>query len=127
MAQSLNTTADFVCDGTAFTGFAHYGEIMVGDRAFEFYYEGNPNRNIQIPWEDITMVSAVILFKGKWIPRIGITTKTAGAIMFAAKEPKKLLKAISRHVDRSIMYRSWTFFETIRKRLAQKFGKKKAA
>ncbi|APQ74072.1 hypothetical protein NPD9_671 [Clostridium botulinum] len=37
MVQSLNTKVDLVIDATAFTGLADYGEIMIGDKGFEFF------------------------------------------------------------------------------------------
>ena len=38
MVQSLNTKVDLVIDATAFTGLTDYGQIMIGDRGFEFYH-----------------------------------------------------------------------------------------
>ncbi len=42
MVQSLNTKVDLVIDATAFTGLTDYGQIMIGDRGFEFYHAKDP-------------------------------------------------------------------------------------
>ena len=43
IAQSQNTKAEFVDKATSFIGMATYGQIMIGDKAFEFYNSKNPN------------------------------------------------------------------------------------
>ena len=37
MAQSINTKVDMVVKGTSFHGMNNYGNIMVGDKGFEYY------------------------------------------------------------------------------------------
>ena len=37
MVESLNTVHNQVIDAVFISGFSKYGQIMVGDRAFEFY------------------------------------------------------------------------------------------
>ena len=56
MVQSLNTKVDLVIDATAFTGLTDYGQIMIGDRGFEFYHAKDPRKFIQIPWEEVDYV-----------------------------------------------------------------------
>ena len=51
MVQSLNTKVDLTVKATSYLGLANYGEVMVGDKAFEFYNEKNIRDYIQIPWE----------------------------------------------------------------------------
>lgn len=123
MVQSANHRSDFVVPGTSFSGFADYGKIMVGDQAFEFYSDRNVRKNIQIPWTEVEAVLAAVYFKGKYIPRIGIKTKKNGTFMFSARDPKKLLHHINTYVPADRMYRSWTFFEVVRKNLQRRFGK----
>ena len=53
IAQSQNTKAEFVDKATSFIGMATYGQIMIGDKAFEFYNSKNPKDYIQIPWNDL--------------------------------------------------------------------------
>ncbi|MCY7858712.1 DUF956 family protein [Bacillus sonorensis] len=124
MVQSINTKVDLVMDATAFTGFTDYGKIMIGDKGFEFYNSRDPRKFIQIPWEEVDYVIASVMFKGKWIPRYTIETKTNGSFSFSSKEPKKVLRAIREYVNPDHMVRSLSFFDVI-KRAFKSIGKKK--
>ena len=66
MVQSLNTKVDLVIDATAFTGLTDYGQIMIGDRGFEFYHAKDPRKFIQIPWEEVDYVLASVMNQEKW-------------------------------------------------------------
>ena len=46
-------------------GLTTYGNIMIGDKAFEFYNEKNVQDFIQIPWTEVDRVEASVLFKKK--------------------------------------------------------------
>lgn len=117
MAQSLNTKVDLVMEGTSFTGFNSYGKIMVGDKAFEYYNEKNVNDYIQIPWTEVDYVAASVMFGGKYIPRFAFLTKNSGNFSFACKEPKKILKAISKYVPRERMRRSLTLPDVVKRNI----------
>ncbi|WP_445449217.1 DUF956 family protein [Enterococcus faecalis] len=124
MVQSLNTKVDLVIDATAFTGLTDYGQIMIGDRGFEFYHVKDPRKFIQIPWEEVDYVLASVMFKGKWIPRYAIQTKKNGTYTFASKEPKRVLRAIREYVDPDHMVQSLSFFDVIKRGILS-IGKKK--
>ena len=64
MAQSLNTKLDLTTRGTMFMGLSKYGDVMIGDKAFEFYNERNPEDYIQIPWQEIDHISAASCSEG---------------------------------------------------------------
>ena len=88
----MNTKADLVVSGISYMGLNNYGKIMIGDHAFEFYNDRDPNDYIQIPWDEITYIVADVVFGGKWIPRFAIETKQNGTYRFgASKETKRLL------------------------------------
>ncbi|WP_251862076.1 DUF956 family protein [Clostridium sp. Marseille-Q2269] len=123
MVQSLNTKVDLVIDATAFTGFASYGKIMIGDKGFEFYNSRDSGKYIQIPWEEVDYVIASVLLKGKWIPRYAIRTKKNGTYTFASKEAKKVLRVIRNYVDKNRMVCSLSFFDVV-KRAVKSIGKK---
>lgn len=125
MAQSMNTKVDLVVKGTSFHGLTTYGKIMVGDRAFEFYNERNVNDYIQIPWEEVDHVSASVMFKGKYIPRFAIHVKDDRAFSFAAKEPKKLLRAMNQYIPGDRMLKSLTIPQVVTRRVKGLFAKKK--
>ncbi|EPI36862.1 DUF956 family protein [Enterococcus faecalis] len=124
MVQSLNTKVDLVIDATAFTGLTDYGQIMIGDRGFEFYHAKDPRKFIQIPWEEVDYVLASVMFKGKWIPRYAIQTKKNGTYTFASKEPKRVLRAIREYVDPDHMVQSLSIFDVIKRGILS-IGKKK--
>ncbi|MGX7352111.1 hypothetical protein RU97_GL002185 [Enterococcus canis] len=123
MVQSLNTKVDLTIKGTSYMGMSDYGQIMVGDNAFEFYNDRDANKFIQIPWEEVDYVVASVMFKGKWIPRYAIQTKRNGTYSFASKEPKKVLRAIREYVDPDRMVQSLSFFDVV-KRGVQSLWKK---
>ncbi|PFJ09062.1 hypothetical protein COD67_19550 [Bacillus cereus] len=124
MVQSINTKVDLVIDATSFMGLADYGEIMIGDRGFEFYNSRDSRKFIQIPWEEVDYVIASVMFKGKWIPRYAIKTKRNGTFTFSSKDPKKVLRTIREYVEPNHIVRSLSFFDVI-KRSFKSMGKKK--
>ena len=69
MVQSLNTKMDITSKGTWFREGPIYGNIMVGDQAFEFYNDTKLRDYIQIPWTEVTYVIVDIYFGGRYIPR----------------------------------------------------------
>ena len=70
------------------------GDILVGDRAFEFYNEKNPEDYLQIPWEEIIRVRAQLFFRDKYIRGFFIDTKSAGTFNFVVKNAGKTLKTM---------------------------------
>lgn len=124
MVASLNTKVDLVVEGTSFIGINEYGEIMVGDNAFEFYNKRDSRKFIQIPWEEVDYVVASVMFKGRWIPRYGIQTKKNGMFTFSSKEPKKVLRAINVYIPREKMLHSLSFFQVLRRGICSRFNKK---
>ena len=66
----------------------------MGDKAFEFYNNRNPEDYIQIPWGEIVRVRAQIFFKDKYIRGFFIDTKSAGSYNFVVKNAGKTLKAM---------------------------------
>ncbi|MGN0372259.1 MAG: DUF956 family protein [Enterocloster sp.] len=123
MVQSLNTKVDLVVEGTSFQGINSYGQIMVGDKAFEFYNRRKVSDFIQIPWEEVDYVIASVLFKGRYIPRFAVQTKRNGIFTFSSREPKKLLRAINQYIPRERMVHSLSFFQVL-KRAVQSWIKK---
>ena len=123
MVQSINTKADLVMDGTSYQGLNSYGKIMIGDKGFEYYNNRNKGDYIQIPWTEVDYVIASVMFKGKKIPRFAIQTKRNGTYSLAAKEPKKLLRAVNQYVADDRMVRSLSLFDVIKRAFNSKFKK----
>jgi hypothetical protein len=123
MAQSINTRADLVTKATSFMGMSEYGKIMVGDRGFEFFDDRNVENFVQIPWEDIDIVIASLMFGGRWIPRFAIKTKKNGTYSFAAKKPHVLLREIRKHVAPEKMVRSLGVVDVVKRGVSSIFKK----
>ncbi|HJG49456.1 DUF956 family protein [Limosilactobacillus ingluviei] len=117
MVESLNKKAELIAKGTYFTTFSAYGQIMIGDEGFEFYEDRNVQNFVQIPWDEIDLVVASLLFGGKWIPRFKIQTKRNGSFIFAAREPKRVLKAMTNHIDPNHVVRALTFTQNLTRNL----------
>ena len=124
MVQSLNTKVDLTVKATSYLGLANYGEVMVGDKAFEFYNEKNIRDYIQIPWEEVNCVMASVMFKGKWIPRFAVVTKNNGNFIFSTRDNKKTLRAVRNYVDPNNIVRSLSFFQVISRGLKSLFKRK---
>lgn len=90
---------------------------MIGDRGFEFFNDRDVNKYIQIPWDEVNLVIASVMFKGKWIPRFAIETKKSGTYTFSSKKTKVVLRAISQYIDSDHMVQSLSFFQVIRRGL----------
>ena len=123
MVQSLNTAADLVMAGTSFHRINTYGQIMIGDKGFEFYNAQCAEDYIQIPWGEIDYVIASVLFCGKYIPRFAIQTKKSGTFSFAARQPKALLRAMRPYVETGHMVRSLGLMDVLKRSLIA--GRKK--
>lgn len=124
MVQSLNTKVDLTMNATSYLGVAEYGKIMIGDKGFEFYNERDARKFIQIPWEEVDVVIASVMFKGKWIPRFAIRTKKNGTYSFSAKRPKEVLRAIRVYVDPSHMVRSLSLVDVVKRGVVGIFKRK---
>lgn len=78
MAQSLNSKVDLTIKATSFAGLSTNGNVMVGNKAFEFYNERNVEDCIQIPWDTIDRVEASVLFNKllfcKWVVIVRLFT-----------------------------------------------------
>lgn len=99
--QSINRKVDLVVHATSFIDVTAYGNIMIGDRGFEFYHARDVRKFVQLPWNEIVRVQVTVFFKGKWIPRFTIETKESGSFIFSAKQPKKVLGLIGKHIGKA--------------------------
>lgn len=125
MVQSLNTKVDLTIKATSYLGFASYGKVMVGDKAFEFYNDRNVSDYIQIPWQEISYVMASVMFKGKWIPRFAVVTKENGKFTFSTRDNKTLLRAINKYIASENLVRSLSFFDIVKRGVKSLFKKRK--
>ena len=94
MVVSLNTKAIYRTKANLFNGGFGYtnGDNLIGDRAFEFYSRQNPESYLQIPWEEIKLVRAHVMFKGRFIRAYYIDTKQSGTFQFISSDAGRTLK-----------------------------------
>lgn len=114
MVQSQNKKVDLSIKARCLNGFTSDGDIMIGDKAFEYYNEKNLEDYIQIPYTEISFVSASVLF-GKKINRFAIHTRESGNFIFTSKDNKKVLRSLNNYIDSNKLRRSLSFFEVIKR------------
>ena len=112
MAQSQNTKVDLTIKATSFSGMGTYGEIMIGDVAFEFYNERNVEDYIQIPWEEVDHVAAEVV--GKNITRFAVFIKQGGHLSFSTRDNKKTLRAMRDYLGEDKLVRSPSFTDVLK-------------
>lgn len=112
MAQSMNSTVDLTIKATSFHGIGTYGNVLVGNAAFEFYNERNPEDYIQIPWEEIDHIAAEVI--GKKITRFAIFIRQGGHFSFSTRDNIQTLRAVKQYVPEDRMVRSESFFDIVK-------------
>ena len=112
MAISKNTKVLFNTKGNLLSGMLgnKNGDILVGDKAFEFYNLRNPEDYIQIPWEEIKLVRAQIFFNDKYIRGFFVDTKSAGTFNFVVKNAGKTLKTMRDFIGNEKIVRNKPLF-----------------
>lgn len=113
MAQSQNSSVDLALKATSFQGLTTYGDVMVGNAAFEFYNEKNPEDYIQIPWDQVDYVAAEVL-PGKKIARFAIFTKENGHFSFSTRDNKATLRAMRAYIPEDRLQRSPSFVDVMK-------------
>ena len=113
MAQSLNSKVDFTAKASSFAGLSTYGNVMVGNKAFEFYNERNPEDYIQIPWELVDHVSAEVLRGSKKIVRFAFFTTDGAKLSFSTRDNKACLRACRTYLGDEKLLRSPDFVEVV--------------
>ncbi len=116
MVQSSNRKVDVTAKATSYLGMSSYGNVMVGDKAFEYYNEKNIRDFIQIPWNEIEYVAASVYFN-KWINRFVIVTKSSGKFSFATKKNKEVLRVVRMYLGPEKVLKSKTFMQAIKERI----------
>ena len=114
MVKSLNTEMAHTTKGTWFREGPIYGNIMVGDKAFEFYNDTKLQDYVQIPWDEITYVIADVYFGGKFIPRFEIRTKQNGRFRFASRKSRITLKEIQKRIPRESLRKAPSFIAVLK-------------
>lgn len=114
MVSSQNKRVDLTIKAKHLQGFTSSGDVMVGDEAFEYYNERNPRDYIQIPWSEVELITAEVIFKRK-IPRFAIHTKQNGDFIFTTVDNKKTLRAINKYIPGDKLRKSLSFVDYIKR------------
>ena len=127
MAQSQNSSVYYTEKATSFHGMSTYGSVMLGNNAFEFYNERNPEDFIKITWSEIDHVAASGLFGGKKISRFAIFVKgSESGFSFSTRDNKATLRAMREHVPEDKLLRSLSFFDVIKRGVLSLFRKNRS-
>ena len=113
MAQSQNSSVYLTLPATCLMGLTSQGNVMLGNKAFEFYNERNPEDYIQIPWTEIDYVAAEVLRGTKKIPRFVIFTKDGNKFTFSTRENKKTLRCMGTYIGEDKLLRSPDVLEVV--------------
>ncbi|MBF0780191.1 MULTISPECIES: DUF956 family protein [unclassified Granulicatella] len=118
MAKSQNTQVLFVTKANSFhSGLgAKHGNVMIGDKAFEFYNEKNPEDFIQIPWQEIALVRAQVFFRNKYIRGFYIDTKQNGTFNFVVYKAGKSLKMMREFIGNEKIVKQPSIFKRLWKK-----------
>lgn len=125
MVQSMNSQVLFCTKGECFNTVDQYGKLMLGNKAFEFYDDRNPAKNIQIPWDDIEWVRAVV-YRKKYFSRFFIETKEGQSFSFTSQDTKKVLQTIAQFVDPNHIVHADTLMRKIKRRFTGRRNKAEA-
>ena len=65
MVVSMSKKVIYTTKANCLTGSLgnKHGDVLVGDKSFEFYNQRNPEDYIQIPWGEIERVRAQMFFR----------------------------------------------------------------
>ena len=116
MVESQNSKIDIKTKANYLGGLTSRGDLLVGNKAIEYYNEKNVRDFIQIPYTEIKMVTASVIFNKK-ITRIAIHTKKNGDFIFNSPENKAILRAINKYLPDDKLRRSLTVWESIKRKL----------
>ncbi|MBM0047023.1 DUF956 family protein [Anaerococcus sp. mt242] len=114
MIESQNKTIDLSIKAKHLQGFTSLGDVVIGDKAFEYYNEKNPRDFIQIPRSEIELITAEVIFKTK-IPRFAIHTKQNGDFIFSTVDNKKTLRAINKYIPGEKLRKSLSLLDYIKR------------
>lgn len=114
MVNSQNKNIDLTIKAKHLQGFTSSGQVMIGDQAFEYYNERNPRDYIQIPWDEVDLITAEVIFKKK-IPRFAIHTKQNGDFIFTTVDNKKTLRAINKYIPGDRLRKSLSLKDYIKR------------
>lgn len=115
MVESQNTKIDFKAKANYLGGLTSRGDLLVGNKAVEYYNERNVRDFIQIPYTEIKLVTASVVFKKK-ITRFAIHTKKNGDFVFNSPDNKAILRALSKYLPDDKLRKSLTVWDYVKRK-----------
>ncbi|MDO5047559.1 MAG: DUF956 family protein [Anaerococcus sp.] len=119
MVRSQNKSVDLAIKATNLNGLTSNGQVMVGNKAFEYYNDKNKADFIQIPYGEIDYITAEVLF-GKKIVRFAIHTKSNRNFIFSTRDNKKTLRAVNKYLPDEKLRKSLGVMDYIKKSFKKK-------
>ncbi|CAM3139312.1 DUF956 family protein [Lactococcus hircilactis] len=114
MVESLNTVHDHVVDAVFISGFAKYGQIMVGDRAFEFFKNGNPNDHFAFRWSEIEKIEVEV--HGEKVGRFfALILENHQKLRFSSNQTGPLMRVIRDRIGNEKIIKAPTFGRSLTK------------
>lgn len=112
MVVSMSKKVIYTTKANCLTGSLgnKHGDVLIGDKSFEFYNQRNPEDYIQIPWGEIERVRAQMFFRDKYIRGFFIDTKSAGSFNFVVKNAGKCLKEMREFLGNEKIVRNKPLF-----------------
>ncbi|MGT2935195.1 DUF956 family protein [Streptococcus castoreus] len=119
MAQSLNTSVEYQTKALSYLGMGgKVGQILLGDKALEFYNDKNVNDYIQIPWTSINKIGANVS-RNKVSRHFEVFTDQ-GKFLFASKDSGRILKITRNHIGNDKVVKLPTLIQLIIKKITGK-------
>ncbi|WP_296115205.1 DUF956 family protein [uncultured Anaerococcus sp.] len=115
MIESQNTKIDFKTKANFLGGLTSRGDLLVGNKAIEYYNEKNVRDFIQIPYTEIKLITASVIFNKK-ITRFAIHTKKNGDFIFNSPENKAVLRAVNKYIPGDKLRKSLTVWDYIKRK-----------
>ena len=115
MVESQNTKIDYQTKANYLGGFTSHGDLLVGNKALEYYNERNVRDFIQIPNTEIKMVTASVFLKKKF-PGFPNQTKKNGNFIFNSPDNKAILRALNKYLPDDKLRRSLTVWDYLKRK-----------
>ena len=115
MVESQNSKIDFKTKVNYLGGLTSRGDLLVGNKSLEKKKKKNVRDFIQIPYTEIKMVTASVIFNKK-ITRFAIHTKTSGDFIFNSPENKAILRALNKYLPDDKLRKSLTVWDYVKKK-----------
>ncbi|WP_296129806.1 DUF956 family protein [uncultured Anaerococcus sp.] len=114
MVQSQNSRVDLKIKANLLGGLLSRGDLLIGNKAIEYYNERDVRDFIQIPYKEIKLITASVILDKK-ISRFVIHTKANGDFIFNTKDNKKVLRAINKYLPDDKLRKSLTIMDYVKK------------